>query len=139
MNNSSSRQRQRRPSRASVNSKSVDTAHRAIVEGQKTIGEISSMVTLEQPSEMAAPPFPNAERWRTQFAGGASYMDDLPDIVPLAAQQLSVWNERLFGFAFKKFLMASSLAGAIAGVPIGYALHGSAIHIALVGVFPFLG
>lgn len=139
MNSSTNRQRQRRPSRASVNSKSVDTAHRAIVEGQKTIGEISSMVTLEQPADTIAPPFPNPDRWRSQFGGGASLVDDLSDIAPIAAQQLTMWNERLFGFSFKKFLMAASLAGAVAGVPIGYALHGSAVHLAMVGLFPFLG
>lgn len=139
MNSTSSRQRQKRPSRALVNSKSVDTAHRAIVEGHKTIGEISSMLTLEQPSEVSMPERQNAERWRPKSEGGAFCMDDLPDIAPLAAQQIKTWSARLFGFSFKKHLMVAAFAGAIAGVPIGYALHGSAIHVALVGVFPFLG
>lgn len=142
MNRSANRTAQRRPLRASVNSRSVDDAHRAIVEGQKTIGEISSLVTLDDLPALdtkAPAPMANPDRWRERIGTGAALIDDLPDIAPLQFLPVSVWNQQLFGFAFKKCLMASSVIGAIAGVPIGYALHGTSVHLAMIEVLPFLG
>lgn len=107
----------------SIDRATVDNAHRAIVEGNKSLGEISAMV-----KEVA-----NGGRF-----SGLDLDADLPPI-DLPARRIPIRKQMIFGVRFSSAMSLSCALGFVAGVPIGFALNGTAMQAAIVTLLPFLG
>lgn len=121
--NASAQVQRKRPRTRPIDRATVDNAHRAISEGNKSLGEISAMVKVEGSG--------------SRFDSG-DLERDLPDIhIPDKALPLS--RQVIFGVHFSSALLVSCSAGLLAGVPLGIALKGTALHAAIVYLMPFLG
>lgn len=106
-----------------IDRSTVDNAHRAIAEGNKSLGEISAMVK--------------------DVSGGGRFSGldldaDLPQI-DLPARRIPIRQQMIFGVRFSSAMSLSCVLGFVAGVPIGFALNGSAIQASIVTLLPFLG
>lgn len=97
----------------------MSSAARAIHEGDKTIGEISRMVSFDSPD------------LESGFAPIA--------VVPVPPKPISFLDQKLFGFQVGLLLAIAVCSGAAAGIWIGCALYGTTAHAAIIGAIPFLG
>lgn len=106
--------RPNRPRRGAVTPRSLNDAERAITDGDRSIGEISDMVKLED--------------------AGAIYKE-LPDIdVQVAAIPVPTMDSAcrdLFGMPVAPLMLCIVSLGSVLGMMLGLALEGSPVHQAL--------
>ncbi|BDC78547.1 hypothetical protein L4Z68_002370 [Pseudomonas aeruginosa] len=114
------RQRQRRQAR--LDSPSVNDAHKAIARGDATLADISAMVKV----------VPSSARFGDE--------DDFTDMLPEAPSVVltSLWDQSLFGLSFRHTFAGAIVLGIASGVPLAFLIHGTAVHLAIAAVFPFL-
>jgi len=110
-----------RASRQRPNRSSVSSAERAILDGDKTIGEISGMVSFD---------VPDLEK------GFAPLVVAPKDAAPKAAP---FFNQMLWGLQLRLLLLFVMCIGAAAGICIGYAMYGTPAYAAILSSITFSG
>ena len=107
---------------ARLDSPSVNDAHKAIVRGDATLADISAMVKV----------VPSSARFGDE--------DDFTDMLPEAPSVVltSLWDQSLFGLPFRHTFAGAMVLGVASGVPLAFLIHGTAVHLAIAAVFPFL-
>lgn len=135
--------------RAKPTPASVSNAERAIYEGDKTIGEISTLVNfdnLDLDSDFTRSR-PSAASRRTAASnprgGGGPFSADSPlnnaPFSVVASPNVGFFDEELWGLQLRWLMPSVMGLGVAAGVCIGYALYGTPMHAAIIGAFPLLG
>lgn len=128
---------------------SVSNAERAINEGDKTIGEISTLVNfddLDLDSDFTRSR-PSAASRRTAASnprgvGGPFSADSPLNNAPfsvVASPNVGFFDEELWGLQLRWLMPSVMGLGVAAGVCIGYALYNTPMHAVIIGAFPFLG
>jgi len=135
--------------RAKPTPASVSNAERAICEGDKTIGEISTLVNfddLDLDSDFTRSR-PSAASRRTAASnprvGAGPFSADSPlnnaPFSVVASPNVGFFDEVLWGLQLRWLMPSVMGLGVAAGVCIGYALYGTPMHAVIIGAFPFLG
>ena len=138
-----------RATRAKPTPASVSNAERAIYQGDKTIGEISTLVNfddLDLDSDFTRSR-PSAASRRTAASnptgGGGPFSADSPlnnaSLSVAASPNVGFFDEELWGLQLRWLMPSVMGLGVAAGVCIGYALYGTPMHAVIIGAFPFLG